>query len=178
MRKYGVEGFEFEILFSSKDKVLISRMESRLIRNEKGNPLNYNIMQGASGRKTLYDEDIVFIRKLYSECRMEIRDAYEEYYKNIITFRAFKKAWLGETFKEIMPEVYTEQNKKWHYKKGQSRPGEQNRASKYTEEEVILIRKRRDEGERACDVFKDFKGRSSKTSFYAIWNDKNWKYLK
>lgn len=173
----GFENFTYIKLYESEDKIEISRKESKLIRENIGNELMYNNVLGASGRRVLSDEDVCFIRDLYASKTIYIKEAYDIYYKDIITYRAFKKCWHGDTFPDIHYDVYTKENKEWHFSKGQSRPGEKNRASKYTEEEVISIRKRRDSGESKADVWKDYKGRSHRNSFYAIWYDRNWKHL-
>lgn len=168
--------FEYEILFQSNDKVEVSRMESKLIREAKNDPLIYNISLGASGRRVLEQKDIVFIRELYNEKKMYITEAYNKYYKDVITFRAFKKAWHGDTFKDIHYHVYTKENKSWHFSKGQSRPGETNGCSIFTEKQVIEIRCRRDNGESMKDVFKDYPF-VQLPCFRSIWNNKTWKYL-
>lgn len=175
--KYGLKNFSIYKIFESEDKIEISRMESKMIRTNMNNELIYNNVMGASGRRVLYEEDVYFIRELYKRKYLHIDEAYEIYYKDVVTHKAFKKAWHGDTFKNIHYDVYTKENKEWHFAKGQSRPGEKNRASKYTEKEVILIRKRRDMGEKLNDVWEDYKGRSHKNSFLAIWNNKNWTYL-
>lgn len=175
--KYGLESFDFEILATSKDKVVISRLESKFIRENYNDKLSYNISKGASGRRVLYKEDVEFIRELYNERKLTIDEAYNKYYKGIITHRAFKKAWFGDTFKDVKYEVYNDENKAWHFAQGQSRKGEQNGSSKYTEKEVISIRNRRDNGEKLNDVWKDYKDKSLKVTFRDIWNNKSWKYL-
>lgn len=124
VKKFGIENFNVEILFSSDNKIETSRMESKLIRENIGDEKMYNKSHGASGRRVFYLSDIEFIRNLYSTKTMTIEEAYERYYKDVVTFRAFKKVWHGDTFKDICSEVFTEENKKWYFSKGQSRPCE------------------------------------------------------
>ena len=174
--KYGTDVFIFEKLYESEDKIEVSRMESKTIRENMDDPLIYNNMKGASGRRVLREDDIIFIRDLYAKKELYIFEAYDKYYKNIITFRAFKKAWHGDTFKDIHYDVYTPENKKWHFSKGQSRQGEVNRSAIYTEEEVLDIRRRRDNGESRSEVRKIYP-KGTKECFYSIWNNKNWKHL-
>lgn len=76
-----------------------------------------------------------------------------------------------------MYEVYTAENKKWHFSKGQSRPGSKNGKSSLKEEDVILIRKRRDNGEDYNIVYKDYKDKIQTGGFYSIWKNKTWKNL-
>lgn len=175
--RYGIDNFEVTIINETNDKIEISRQESKEIRKNSRNPLLYNKTMGASGRRVLSDEDVYFIRELYKNKTIYIKEAYEIYYKDIVTYRAFKKCWHGDTFKDIHYDVYTKENKDWHFAKGQSRPGEKNPKSKYTKEEVISIRKRRDNGEPKEVVKRDFLGRSSSNAFNEIWNNKSWKML-
>lgn len=174
--KYGFDNFKFEKLYESEDKIEVSRMESRTIRENYEDKLMYNNMNGASGRRVLREDDVIFIRDLYSKKELYIFEAYDKYYKDIVTFRAFKKAWHGDTFKDIHYDVYTKENKRWHFSKGQSRQGEKNRSAIFTEQEVLDIRKRRDNGENKEDVRKLYP-KGTKSCFDGIWKDKNWKYL-
>lgn len=91
LNKYGFDNFKFEKICESEDKIEISRLESKIIRENSKNPLLYNITLGASGRRVFYESDIIFIRKLYDSKKMHINEAYNLYYKNIVTHRAFKK---------------------------------------------------------------------------------------
>ena len=108
---YGIENFDIEILEQSEDKIIISRLESDTIRNNAEDKLLYNKSIGASGRRVFYESDIIFIRQLYDKKELYIKDAYEQYYKDIVSYRAFKKVWHGDTFKDIYYHVYTEENK-------------------------------------------------------------------
>lgn len=175
--KYGKENFEYEILYSSDDNVQISRIESKLIRENSKDENMYNITLGASGRRVFYKSDIEFIRKLYNEKKLYITEAYEKYFKGIVSFRAFKKVWHGDTFKDIMYEVYTEENKKWHFSKGQSRKGEINGNSSLKTEDIINIRRRKNNNECKEEVFEDYKNIIGKVGFSYIWNNKTWKHI-
>ena len=176
--EYGIENFKLIKIYESNNKIEISRFESKLIRNNIGNELMYNNVLGASGRRVLSFEDVYFIRDLYKQKKLYIKEAYEIYYKDLITFRAFKKAWHGETFKNIHYDVYTTENKQFHFSKGQSRKGEINGKSVFSEKDVVNIRSRRDNGENKISVWEDYKKLNvSRNSFYDIWNNKSWKYL-
>lgn len=91
IKALGKECFEVEILLKSFDKVEASRFESDIIRKNVGDKQMYNKTYGASGRRVFYYSDIVFIRQLYNTRTMTIEEAYNTYYKDIVTFRAFKK---------------------------------------------------------------------------------------
>lgn len=178
IKELGIDNFSYEVLHKNEDKVLISRMESKMIRENKNNELMYNKMVGASGRRVFYESDIIFIRDLYAEKKLYITEAYDMYYKDIVSFRAFKKVWHGETFKDIHYDVYTQENKNWHFAKGQSRPGEKNRSAKLTEKEVLYIRSLRDNGHDRLKLYhSQYEDKISLTGFTDIWNNKNWTYL-
>lgn len=178
IEKYGKEFFKTDILFESDDSVEIARMESKLIRESADSKLMYNTTIGASGRRVFYESDVIFIRKLYSEKKMYITEAYKKYYEGIVSFRAFKKLWHGDTFKNISYEVYTQENKEFHFAKGQSRRGEINGRSVYKEVDVREIRRRKNKGELKSVVKKDYEYLGAPHGFDYIWNGKNWKYIK
>lgn len=177
IRKYGEENFIVEILFENENIVEASRYESDIIKENIKDPLIYNKSIGASGRKVLRDSDIFFIRDLYQKKELYIADAYNKYYKDIISFRAFKKAWHGDSFKNIHYDVYTIENKKFHFSKGQSRPEEKNGRAIYSKQNVIDIRTRQKNGEDKQSVYQDYKYLNSKAGFDYIWNGKNWKSI-
>lgn len=175
--KYGKENFKINILYEIEDDIESSRMEGKLIRQNKDNPLIYNIVPGSSGRKVFYEEDIKFIRYLYSKKELTCLEAYNKYFKEEVTYRAFKKAWFGDSYKNIMHEVYSEENKNWHFSKGQSRPGDKNPNSKFTKEQVIDIRTRKKLGEKKLEVYKDYKYMNSYAGFTKIWKGQSWKNI-
>lgn len=171
----GRDEFDIEVLYRTNDTIEASRMESRLIRENKDDKNMYNITLGASGRRVFYQSDIEFIREMYQSKSIYIEEAYNKYYKDIVTFRAFKKVWHGETFKDIKYWVYTPENKAWHFAKGQSRPGDKNGNSKLKLQDVLNIRKRRDLGEDRTCVYMDYQHLGiTKSGFNRVWTNKTW----
>ena len=63
--------------------------------------------------RKLTDKEVKEIRKIYASCKVCMSDAYETY-QDKISKRGFQAVWLGENHKNIMPEVYTEENKRKH----------------------------------------------------------------
>lgn len=177
IEKYGEKSFHIEILEENEDIIYISRTESTMIRKNRDDKLMYNKMMGASGRRVFYESDIVFIRSLYEGKNMYITQAYEKYYSKKVSFRAFKKVWHGDTFKDIYYHVYTEENKKFHFSLGQSRKGEVNRSAVFSEKDVIDIRTRQKNGEDKKDVKKDYEHLGAPHGFNEIWRGKNWKHV-
>ena len=147
MVEYGLDKFDFLVISEMDSVVESSRLESSLIRENKGDPLMYNRSFGASGRRVFENSDIIFIRNLYQEKELYIVEAYKKYYNGVVSFRAFKKVWHGETFKSIHYHVYSSENKSFHFSLGQSRRGETNRSAVYSEKDVKEIRIRQKNGE-------------------------------
>lgn len=175
--RYGEDNFTVDILLETTDKVEASREESRLIRQCTGNLLIYNKMTGASGRRVFYESDVVFIRELYDSKEYHINQAHKKYYDGIVSHRAFKKVWHGETFKDIKYEVYTKENKDFHFALGQSRRGEVNGKAIYKEYQVLDVRNRQKSGEDKQSVYEDYVHLNSKSAFDMIWANRNWKYI-
>ena len=76
-----------------------------------------------------------------------------------------------------MPEIFTEENKQWHYSNGQSRPGSKNGMVKITENDVRTIRERKKNGEVRSAVFNDYKEVLKKGGFDSIWYGTTWKHI-
>ena len=185
-RKYGIENFTFEMIEILEDYSISGEREKYWIQHYNSYNNGYNESIGGdggsikghcsgelNGRALLTKEDVIKIRTLYKdgisrqECYLLFQDKISE--------GGFGKVWLGQTWKEIMPEVYTEENKKRNSSMGKGLGGTKNR--KYTVEQVIEIRKRRDNGEANSSVFKDYVDIASKSSFDGIWYNKTYKKI-
>ena len=66
-------------------------------------------MQAKFGKLTR--EDVFYIRNKYKECISPRAEIYKQF-KDKITKRGFEAIWQGQNWKDIMPEIYTEENKK------------------------------------------------------------------
>ena len=178
--KYGIDNFNFEILeecsieeLSEKEKFYIDKYDT--FHN------GYNMTAGGednSGdshpRHKLTKEDVIDIRTRYAN--LERRKNVYELYKDRIGESGFGKIWKGETWKTIMMEVYTPENKKFHAH-NTANIGSQNGRSRLTEQEVREIRTRRKNGEKLSDVYKDYQDKLTKGSFTNIWSYQNWKNI-
>jgi hypothetical protein len=60
----------------------------------------------------LTKQDVINIRTRYNNQERK-NEVYEDY-KNLIGESGFHKIWNGDTWKNIMPEVYTTENKNFH----------------------------------------------------------------
>lgn len=148
IRKYGIENFKIEKIDEINDFRKLGELERFYI--EKYNSTNpnfgYNNTYGGESnqldgnpRAKLTVSDVEDIRRMYDSKQITIKDAWN-LYKNLISFSAFEKIWEGITWKSVLPEVYNDENKKWHNTKAKSLKGYNNGNAIYTDKEVIEIR--------------------------------------
>ena len=180
-QKYGLNNFTFEIIEECNEKQLDEK-EQYWIQYYNSYKNGYNMTSGGEtnfgdnhpGHK-LTKEDVINIRRRYNNHERK-KEVYL-LYNNRIGESGFHKIWNGETWKEVMPEVYTEENKQFHLH-NTSNNGSQNGRSRLTEEEVRQIRLRRKNGEQLKDVYEDYKDKLTKGSFTNVWTYQNWKQVK
>lgn len=151
MRKYGIENFIIETIDETDDLKKLGLLERKYIKeyDSTNKDKGYNVTKGgesnqldANPRAKLTEEDVINIREIYNECKLGTSECYK-LYKDRISFSAFEKIYRGETWKSIMPEVYSKENKDKH-KKIISKinfSGEKNPISLLTDNEVYEIRK-------------------------------------
>lgn len=137
-RKYGVENFTFSVVeecdvnsLNDKEKFYILKYNSCLD--------GYNMTTGGQNdapNRKLGLEDVIFIRKLYdSQTPYSNKEIWEEYFKDKISFQYFRNLWQGTNWKEVMPEVFTDENKKYYIHKNKGA-----KKGAYSDEEVIFYR--------------------------------------
>lgn len=179
-QKYGLENFTFEILEECEPELLNVR-EQYWISYYNSYGAGYNMTSGGEGNygdnhpgHKLTKQDVIDIRTRYGN--LERRKEVYLLYNQRIGESGFSKIWKGETWKDVMPEVYTEENKLYHlHDTGNS--GSQNGRSRITEEDVKTIRLRRKNGEQLKNVYEDYKDKLTKGSFTNIWSYRNWKNI-
>lgn len=184
MRKYGLENFSFEIIEKLEDYSISGEREKYWINYYNSYQNGYNESLGgdggsikghcqgsANGRALLTEEDVIKIRTLYAK-GIAKSDCYE-LFKDKITESGFARVWLGITWNHIMPEVYTEENKKRNASLGKGTAARNRR--KFTEEQVREIRRRKNNHEILTIVHEDYKDIASKSSFDDIWYGRTYK---
>ena len=181
-RKYGIEAFTFEIIEECLEEELSNR-EIYWISYFDSYANGYNETPGGEvicvgGEKhpnhKLTEQDVRCIRNYYNN-KARRKDVYN-LYKNQIGESGFAKIWKGETWKDIMPEVYTKENKEFH-KHNTSNAGSSNGRARLTETEVYEIRLRRKNGEKLSDVYQEYSDRMTYKSFTNVWTYQNWKNI-
>lgn len=180
-RKYGLQNFSFEILEYCEEEQL---REREIYWINKLDTLNngYNELNSWQPEIKLDGEnhpnhkltlkDVIDIRTRYAN--KERRKDVEQLYKNKIGSSGFSKIWKGETWKNIMPEVFNNENKNFHLHNTRQK-GTQNGRSKFTEEQVYDIRMRKKNGENRQNVYEDYKHLCSSKYFQEIWYGYKWK---
>lgn len=180
IKKYGIDNFNFEILEECSPEQL-SKKEKFYIAKYDTFYNGYNMTAGGEDNQgeshpshKLLQADIIDIRTRYDN--LERRKDVYDLYKNRIGESGFSKIWKGETWKTIMMEVYTPENKLYHLHDTANK-GSSNGRAKLIEEDVKQIRLRRKNGEQLKEVYKDYQDKITKGSFTNIWTYQNWKNI-
>lgn len=176
--EFGLRNFTFEVIEECKIEELNQR-EQYWIDFYHTYPNQYNMTPGGqfnAGEShpshKLTEQDIRDIRQRYAnkERKSDVYSLYQ--YK--IGESGFHKIWNGMTWKNIMPDVYTSENKDFHTH-NTSNKGSKNGRSKLTEEDVRQIRIRRKNGEVLSQVYSDYSTKLTYKSFVNVWSYQNWK---
>lgn len=143
-RKYGIENFSFEIIeemTQSDYNKFANNREEYWITYYDSIKQGYNNTVGGDGglilaalnkTRKLTEKEVKDIRILYSRCDICLSEAYE-FYKDKITKRGFQAVWLGQNYKHIMPEVFSDENKRKHVLIEHQRQGKLRKGKKHNE---------------------------------------------
>ena len=177
---FGLNNFTFEVLEECEIQEL-NEKEQYWISYYNTYPNQYNMTPGGQFNAgechpshKLTEQDIINIRIRYSNKERK-QEVYLDY-KDRIGESGFGKIWKGETWKNIMPEIYTEENKQFH-KHNTANAGSSNGRARLTETEVYEIRLRRKNGEKLSDVYQEYSDRITYKSFANVWTYQNWKNI-
>ena len=156
MHKLKIENFYYEILELCDIRDL-NKKEIFYIKKFNSYYSGYNMTLGGesnkyetNGRAILTLSQVQEIRLMYG-ARIRFKEAYARY-ENVISKRGFKKVWHYETWKGIYPEVYSDENKKWHATQAKknlnenTKMGINNKSRACTEEEISEMRRLRQSG--------------------------------
>ena len=181
-RKYGLENFKFEILEECSEELLPGR-EIYWIGYYNTYANGYNESPGGAVGMLCRDEnhpnhkltreDVIIIRTYYKNLARK-KDIYSLFNERI-NFTGFHKIWNCATWKDIMPEIYTEERRNYH-KHNTGNAGETNGRATTTEDVVKEIRIQQKNGKSRDNVKKQYPN-LSKGCFDGIWYQKTWKNI-
>ena len=166
------EQFQDKLSYEQFKKVYHNKAYTNLTTNTPEYPYNREFTSQFSAGGLEYDE-VISIRERYANGEYW-RDVYRDYQHIYNNEWSFWNVYNGNSYKLVMPEVFTEENK--HKHSGRSKAGSLNGRSKLTEEQVINIRKLHKEGVSNSELYKAYP-QVSPTSIRDIINGKTWKYL-
>ena len=179
IQKEGISSFSYEVIeecsieeLNQKETYWINFYQSNIKGYNKNEGGLSNLIGGQNPKAKLTEEDVIKIRQAYAEHKKQ-KDVYEEY-KDIISFSYFQNLWQGRSWNHIMPEVFTEENKQYYIY--QNSNGGNSASAKFTDEEVINIRKRY-VNENAKTIYEDYKNRVSYQTFQAMLWGRSYKTL-
>lgn len=124
-RYYGLDNFTFSIIELidnyNKNVNVVNEREQYWIKFYQGFTDGYNATIGGDGGITVKDprktygklttEEVIYLRKRYNEGKYPKSYIYKCEFKDKITERGFQAIWLGQNAKNIMPEVFSQENR-------------------------------------------------------------------
>lgn len=187
IRKYGLDNFTFELIEELSDYSISSEREKYYINLYDSYYNGYNDTlggdggsepghcQGAvNGRAKLTQEDVIKIRTLYAN-GIGRKECYQ-LFSNKISESGFGRVWLGQTWTHIMPEVYTNENKKRNEKIGKGQSNYNKRL--LSNEDIIYIRTMKKNNQSLSKIYNKYKDKISKSTFADVWYNRSYKEIK
>jgi len=179
IQKYGVDAFEYKIIEECSLDELDEKEKYWIAYYNTYKGFGYNCNEGGgnnrcenNGRTKLTNEEVSYIRECY-DLHMRRREVYKKF-KDKISFGAFASIWDGSTWKEIKPEVYTEDNKKYYMYEATN--GGKSESACLTDEEVMKCRTRYMK-ETAKQIYEDYKEKITYQAFQAMLWGRSYKNL-
>ena len=178
IKEKGIEAFTYEILeecstekLSERERYWTDKFEATKSGNKFDGGLR-DVVGNNNPNKKITENDVIEIRKAYAAHKKQ-KEVYE-FYKDKISFSYFQNLWQGRSWAHIMPEVFTKENKEYYIY--QNSNGSNGASAKFTDEEVINIRKRY-ENESAKQIYQDYNERVSYQTFQALLWGRSYKNL-
>lgn len=166
------EDFNNKISYEAFKKCYNDLTYTNIKSNTIPYPYNAEFSNQFNGSPLDYGE-VVSLRQRYANGEYW-RKVYEEYKELYTNEWSFWRVYNGESFSLVMPEVFTEENKKLHA--SLARSGEKNGRAKLTSNDVLKIRQLHKEGVTNSELYKAYP-QVSKVSIRDIINGKTWKNL-
>lgn len=187
INKYGKNNFTFEIIKECEIDEL-NDLEKYYINEYRSNvkDIGYNFTDGGDGGPIMFGDEnpnsilsndiIIYIRQCYNNgvYKMDVYNELKDKYN--LNFNTFNSIWFGRSYKNIMPEVFSKENKikqrNISYKFGLRNINHSQKVKKY----VLDIRKERLNGKSWRDVKSQYPF-INENIFKDIWYNRTFKYL-
>lgn len=166
------EEFSDKISYGSFKKCYKHQTYTHLIPKVSEYPYNTEFSSQFSGGKLEYDE-VIDIRTRYSNGEYW-KNVYQDYKDKYNNEMSFWRLYNGLSYKLVMPEVFTKENKEKH--SSLKRSGSNNSHAKLLPEDVLNIRKLHSEGKTNKELYSLYP-QVSPTTIRDIINLKTWKNL-
>lgn len=126
------------ISYEAFKKIYLNKTYTNIEPTSEIYPFNLEFSSQFNSGKLTYSE-VVELRKQYNN-KVFWRDAYTDYYKKLYPNEmTFWNIYVGNSYKLVMPEVFTKENK--HFQASKSHSGSDNGRAKLTWDDVNNIRK-------------------------------------
>ena len=136
-------------------------------------PYNTEFSNQFTSNNALEYDEVIDIRERYSKGEYW-KKVYEDYKTRFTNEMSFWRAYTGLSYKLVMPEVFTEENKKIH--SSLKRSGSNNSHAKLTANEVKDIRHLHEKGKTNKEIYSLYPQVSTVT-IRDIINYKTWKNI-
>lgn len=167
------EEFSDKISYEAFKKCYKNQTYSHLIPKVEQYPYNVQFSNQFTVNNSLEYDEVVDIRNRYSQGEYWY-SVYQDYKDKFSNEMSFWRAYTGLTYKLVMPEVFTEENRKKH--SSLKRSGSNNSHAKLTVEDVKKIRQLHTEGVKNINIYPLYP-QVSTTTIRDIINFKTWKKL-
>lgn len=164
--------FSDKLSYEQFKKLYHHQTYTNLKTNTEEYPYNWEFSNQFNNKGLEYDE-VVQIRERYNrgEYWKKVYQDYKEIYSNEWSFW---NAYNGNSYKLIMPEVFTEENKKIH--SSLKNQGSNNGRAKLTEADVLKIRSLWKEGITRQELYELYP-QVNPSTIRGVINNKTWKNL-
>ena len=166
------EEFSHKLTYEAFRKVYHHQTYTNLITTTSEYPYNREFACQFTSGPLEYD-DVVKLRERYAKGEYW-RDVFEDYKWAYSDDWTFWNVYYGNRYRLVMPEVFTEENRKKH--SGLSKAGTNNGRAKLNEQDVLTIRARWKEGATRKELYEAYP-QVSQVSIRDIINGKTWKHL-
>ena len=185
INKYGADSFVFQVLEECEEELLNDREMFYITLYDSVNKKNgYNITSGGDGGPVMYgtsnpksvisEEDVIYIRECYKNGVYKM-DCYNTLVdKQPLNINTFNSIWFGRSYKKIMPEVFTKENRLVHQKLAFEKrvPKHCNKVRDF----VLEIRILQKQGRKYSEI-RDLYSFINVNTFNDIWCNRTFQYI-